>query len=116
MVALMQPWGAALARRGPKLRDLGSMHLDLLMLAFVQIAAALLVRSFELSLSRPVAVLLMAGAWFNPVPYLVRGFGLNAFVLGGSWAQRFWALLGLASVVALLVGWGGLVVALVQSA
>lgn len=115
MLALMQPWATALARRGPKLRDLGGMHLDLLMLAFVQIAAALLVRSFELSLSLPAAVVLMTGCWLNPVPYLVRGFGINAFALGGSRAQRFWALLGLASVVALLVGWGALAFALVRS-
>ena len=116
ILALMQPWGSDWARRGPKLHDLGRMHLDLLMLALVQVMTALLVRGFELLLDSTLAALLIAGSWLNPVPYLVRGLGLNAFVWAGRPAQKFWAGLGLASVVALMVALAGLLGALLRAA
>ncbi len=115
MLVLMQPWGSRWTRRAPKLRDLGHMHLDLLMLAFVQLAAALLLRSFELTPAPYLVALLLAGAWLNPVPYLVRGLGLDAFVWSGGPAQKAWAGLGLASVVALMTSLAGLLWALCRA-
>ena len=112
MLIMMQPWGAALVRRGPSLRDLGSVHIDLLMLAFLQFAAAFLLHGFGLSIHPVMVGLLVAGAWVNPMPYLARGYGINAFVLGGPPRQVVLALVGLASVLALIVSWGTLVVAL----
>lgn len=110
MLIMMQPWGAGLARRGPKLRDLGSVHLDLLMLAFLQFAAAFLLHGFGLSIHPALLGMLMAGCWLNPMPYLARGYGINAFVLGGPPRQVALALVGLASVVALTVSWGAMVI------
>lgn len=105
MLVLMQPWARTLAARSPKWRDLLSAHLDWIMLALMQLAAAFLLGRFAVPHSRLIAWLLVFGGWANPVPYLVRGLGINAFVLGGPWKQRVAASLGLASVLALLLGW-----------
>jgi hypothetical protein len=46
------------------------------------------------------------GGWLNPLTYVFRGYGVNAFVLAGAPGQRSASLLGLASSLALATGWG----------
>ena len=116
MLVPRQPWGRGLERLLPKARDLLSAHLDWIMLAFMQFAAALVMKHFPGTASAAAAVLLIVGGWLNPVPYLFRGFGVNAFALTGSTVQRLAAALGLGSSLALLVAWGRLVVLLFAAA
>jgi len=113
MLVLMQPWGQPLARRAPKLRDLGSAHLDWIVLAFMQFGAAYILDKFTVAQSSTVAPLLVFGGWLNPVPYIARGLGINAFVLSGGPKQITFALLGAASSIAILAGWGMLLAAMI---
>lgn len=106
MLALLQPWGRPLAAYAPKWRDLLSAHLDWIMLAVTQFAAAFAIERYSIPHSCIIAWVLVYGGWLNPVPYLLRGVGIDAFVFGGPWKQRAGACLGLSSVLALLVGWG----------
>lgn len=112
MLVPRQPWGRALARRGPRPRDLMAVHLDLIVLGLTQLAAAWTVAHFAVHGAEVIAILLVAGGWLNPTPYLVRGFGIDAFVLAGPSRQRVAALLGLGSSLGLLAAFAMLVVAL----
>src|SRR4051812_630394 len=92
MLVPMQPWGRALL---PKLnmKALLAVHLDWLMLAFMQFAAAFVMAQWPLTASVPAAWLLVYSGWMNATPYLFRGFGINAFVLAGPPKQLATALL-----------------------
>jgi len=105
MLIPMQPWGRKLA---PKLnmRALLSTHLDWYMLAFMQWGAAFMMDRWPQLRSADVAALLMFGGWVNALPYLVRGFGLNAFVMGGGLLHRTAAAIAGVSVAAILAAWG----------
>ncbi len=112
MLVRMQPWGAARGGRAG-LKDLGAAHVDLILLGLLEIAAAWALQAFVIADASWIAVLLVLGGWLNPVPYVARAHGINAFVLGGGRTQRAFALLGLASSLALTAGIGGLVVAMI---
>jgi hypothetical protein len=105
MLLPMQPWGKALRERLPATRGLMSVHLDLLMLALMQIAAAFAIRALPGAHDPWVAGLLISSGWLNVTPYIWRLAGVNAFALAGSPLQRFAALLSLASTLALTSGW-----------
>lgn len=114
LLASMQPWGRELSRWVKQPRALVAAHLDWIMLALLQFATSFTVERFtdpEASTSL-MAALLLLGGWLNPVPYIARALGVNAFVLGGGRLQRTFAVLGLVSVTALLVGWGLLIASL----
>mgnify|MGYP006144296685 CR=1 FL=1 len=49
--------------------------------------------------------LLMFGGWTNALPYLLRGFGINAFVMGGNALQRVSAGMAGLSVLAIIIAW-----------
>lgn len=104
MLVPMQPWGKALR---PRLHNkaLLAVHLDLYMLAFMQWGAAFTMRAWPALASGPVAWMLVFGGWTNPMPYLLRGFGINAFVLAGAPVQRIAAGIAGCSVIAILVAW-----------
>lgn len=110
MLIPLQPWGKALRRPavGPALR---AAHLDWLMLAFMQAAAAFLLSRDPLPAADWIARLLIFGGWVNPIPYLLRAFGINAFVFAGGPAQRLSAAISGVSSVAITAAW---VMALVQ--
>jgi hypothetical protein len=107
MLLPRQPWG----RRFQRLlhRGVTVAHVDWVVLALVQFAAA-----YALSL-RPspyeslIAMGVAFGGWVNPVPYFLRAFGVDAFSFSGGPMQRVASALGLLSVVALTVGWFSLV-------
>lgn len=105
MLVPRQSWGARLK---PLLsRDFTAAHLDWLMLAFMQLAAlAVLELRRAGEGAEGLAICLIIGGWVNPVPYVLRAFGVNAFQLGGSWPQRLSAALSGGSSVLITLGWG----------
>lgn len=106
----MQPWGKSFLSGVHNIHDLRSTHLDWLMLAFMQFAAAFGLSRVPISGDLFAAGLLVFGGWMNAFPYLIRGiWGMNAFQLSGNWKQRAAATLGLVSVLSILVGWAFLV-------
>lgn len=96
---------------GVNLRQLGAAHLDWLMLALMLGLASGFVRAFELSeLPHWIVMGLLLGAWINPLSYVFRAFGVNAFVFSGGALQRASAALGGVSSVAILSAWVGLLI------
>lgn len=110
MLIPQQPWARGRPRFNAK--ALLAVHLDLLMLAFMQFAAAFVLSRWLFVYGPAIAWLLVFGGWVNPSPYLFRGFGINAFVLGGPWPQRLAAGLGGVSVLAILTAWTMILAAL----
>jgi hypothetical protein len=104
MLLPMQPW-ARRVRLPVDNRSLLAVHLDLIMLAFMQFGAAFVLSRWALRAAGVVAGLLVFGGWVNPLPYLLRGAGINAFVLGGSAKQRVAASLAGLSAASILVAW-----------
>ncbi|MGH7439951.1 MAG: hypothetical protein ACRENE_30040 [Polyangiaceae bacterium] len=104
MLIPMQPWGKSLR---PKLdmRALLATHLDWLMLAFMQGVAAFLFMHWPETKSRGVAIALVFGGWINPVSYLFRGFGVNAFAFAGPPLQRAAATLVGVSAACIIAAW-----------
>jgi hypothetical protein len=49
--------------------------------------------------------MLVFGGWVNPLPYLVRGFGIDAFVFAGPPVQRAAASVAAVSVAAIIAAW-----------
>ena len=105
MLIPMQPWGRRLRDRFPAPRALMSVHLDMVMLALMQAAAALGTYAFPSRLDRAAAALLIASGWLNVTPYAWRMVGVNAFALAGGGLQRFAASLSFAGTLALTAGW-----------
>ena len=85
-------------------RDLVAAHVDWIVLGLVQVAVAFGLKHLVLDIAALPVVLIVFAGWLNPVPYLARGLGVNAFVYGGSAAQRVLALLGAASAISLVAG------------
>jgi hypothetical protein len=104
MLVPMQPWGRALRGR-VNAKALLATHLDWLMLAFMQLGAAFLFARWPVTARPGVAWMLVFGGWVNPLPYLVRGFGIDAFVFAGPPVQRAAALVAAVSVAAIVTAW-----------
>jgi hypothetical protein len=107
MLIPMQPWGAALRRKGSA-RALLAAHLDWILLALTQCLAAVIHQVFRLQHETLITAALVAGGWLNPVPYLLRAFGVDAFVFAGRWPQRLAAGVAGASALALTLAWGAI--------
>jgi hypothetical protein len=105
MLIPMQPWGKRLRDRWPAPRALMSVHLDMVMLALMQAAAAVGVYAFPNQHDRTAAGLLIASAWLNVTPYAWRMVGVNAFAFAGGTLQRFAATVSFAGTVALTTAW-----------
>lgn len=114
MLVPMQPWArrAMPPTESPRLKvsfkQVGAAHLDWIVLGLMLGLAAGFVVAFDLAPPALAVGALAAGAWLNPLPYVFRAFGVNAFVLGGPWYQVLAALLGLTSSLGILFGWGTL--------
>ncbi|AKT41185.1 hypothetical protein [Chondromyces crocatus] len=104
MLIPMQPWGKRLAPR-VNMKSLLAAHLDWLMLAFMQWGAAFAMNTWSSTRSLAVALLLVFGGWTNPTPYLLRGAGINAFVLAGRPAQIVAASVAGLSSLAIIIAW-----------
>lgn len=94
---------------------LRSAHLDWLMLGLMEGLAAALCMLFALRPPGWVIAGLIFGAWPNPVPYVFRAVGIDAFRFRGGFVQRLAAALGALSSGAILVGWTALVVLAIRS-
>ncbi|WP_428264737.1 hypothetical protein [Haliangium sp.] len=104
MLVPMQPWGQRLVAKA-KLKPIGAAHLDWIVLALMQGLAAGVIVGFDLSVSPWAAWALVFGGWANPLPYVFRAFGVNAFAFAGPLHQRLAAALGGLSSAAILYGW-----------
>ena len=110
MLVPMQPWGAQLLK-GVNLKQVGAAHLDWIMLGLMQGLAAGVVAAFALSPPDTAVWAMIAGGWMNPIPYIFRAFGVNAFAFGGGPLQWFAASLGAVSVTFVLYAWFWLLIA-----
>lgn len=104
MLIPMQPWGKAL-RLPVDPKALVAAHLDWIMLAFMQFGAAFVVARWPIASAETAAWLLVFGGWLNPVPYILRGVGINAFAFAGGVKQRVSASIAGSSALAILVAW-----------
>jgi hypothetical protein len=107
MLIPMQPWGAALRKKGAS-RALLAAHLDWILLALTQCAAAMMHQVFGLRHLTLLTAVLIVGGWLNPVPYLLRAFGVDAFVFAGRWPQRLAAGIAGVSALALTLAWASI--------
>jgi hypothetical protein len=105
MLIPMQPWGKQLRERWPPARALMSVHLDMVMLALMQAAAAAGIYALPGGHARLAAALLVASGWLNVTPYAWRLVGVNAFALAGGPVQRLAASSSFVGTVALTTGW-----------
>ena len=104
MLIPLQPWGKKVAAR-INMKSLVATHLDWYMLAFMQFGAAFIMDRWPTTASQLIAMLLVFGGWTNALPYLLRGFGINAFVMGGNSLQSVSAGIAGMSVLAIIVAW-----------
>jgi hypothetical protein len=104
MLIPLQPWGQHFAK-GMNFRQLMAAHLDWIMLGLMQGLAAMLIFTFALAPSALVVWAMVIGGWMNPLPYLFRAFGINAFALSGPPLQRIAAALGGISSTLILIAW-----------
>jgi hypothetical protein len=104
MLAPMQPWGRHLLK-GLNFKQFGAAHLDWLMLGLMQGLAGGLVIVFTVAPASTAVWAMVIGGWLNPLAYIFRAFGVNAFAFEGSAAQRFAAALGLGSSLAIAYAW-----------
>jgi hypothetical protein len=86
-------------------RDLTAAHLDWLMLAFMQFGAAYSFSRHRFAHETWIRAALIAGGWLNPVPYVMRGMGVDAFAFAGDWKQRSSAAISGASSLAITAAW-----------
>lgn len=110
MLVPMQSWGARWRARFPQPRALMSVHLDLVMLALMQAAAAAGTHALPGAHASVAALLLIIGGWLNVTPYVWRLVGVNAFALEGGPIQKMAASVSLGSTLSLTSGWLLLVV------
>ncbi|KQZ73801.1 hypothetical protein ASE06_15805 [Sphingopyxis sp. Root214] len=90
---------------GVNFKQIGAAHIDWIMLGLMQGLAGLLILLFAITPAPYVLWLMAFGAWLNPLPYVFRAFGINAFVFAGGPVQRSAATLGGLSSTAILVSW-----------
>jgi hypothetical protein len=113
MLVPLQPWGTRF--KTLPMKALLAAHLDFILLALTQLLAAAVEREAGLPSPRLVTGLLILGGWLNPLPYLFRGAGVDAFVLAGPTRQRLAAGLAGFSSVCLTVAWALVLIHLVKS-
>ena len=110
MLIPMQPWGRALAgKANPK--QIGAAHLDWIVLGLMVGLAAQVLVLFDVRVTWFAVIALAVGAWLNPLPYVFRAFGVNAFALSGPPHQVAAASLGFISSLGIIYGWTAVLLA-----
>lgn len=104
MLVPLQHWGQRFAK-GLNFKQFGAAHLDWIMLGLMQGLAGAIITGFSVEPSYLVVWAMIFGAWINPLSYVFRGFGINAFAFDGGFTQRTAALLGLSSSLAIVCAW-----------
>lgn len=107
MLVPLQPWGRGIVR-GVNFKQIGAAHLDWIMLGLMQGLAAAVIWVFFLEPSRLVVWAMICGSWINPLSYIFRAFGVDAFSFAGGSLQRMAAAVGGVSSIALLCAWGNI--------
>lgn len=107
MLIPLQPWGKG-AFGNVNFKQLLAAHLDWVLLGLMQGLAGGLITVFALSPPRLIVWFMVLGGWLNPLPYLFRAFGINAFALTGSLTQRIAASLGGISATMIIAAWAAL--------
>lgn len=87
-------------------KHIGAAHVDWIILGLMSAASGGMIFLFQMTPPPLVVGLMIFGAWANPLPYVFRAFGINAFRFAGSPLQKFAATLGGLSSAAILVAWG----------
>lgn len=104
MLIPMQPWGRKWVK-GLNFRQIGAAHLDWIMLGLMQGLAGGVILLFGLNPSSWSVWAMVVGAWLNPLAYVFRAFGVDAFSFAGAPQQRAAAALGGASSTAIAFAW-----------
>ncbi len=97
------------------LKHIGAAHLDWIMLGLMQGLAGGLILLFELAPPLWIVFLMVFGGWANPLPYVFRAFGINAFRFSGGAVQRLAAALGGLSSLSIVTAWLVLLYCAVQN-
>lgn len=106
-----QAWGpsSSLATR-LRSRDVAMAHVDWIMLALVQFAAAYILTLKAVPSAHVVARCLAFYGWVGPSVYMARAWGINGFRLDG---KRMWdtvmGTLGFTGILAFTYGWAQIV-------
>lgn len=93
-----------------RLKQLGKAHVDWILLGLMSVAAGTLAWLHGLTLHPAFIALILFGAWTNPLPYVFRAYGIDAFQFAGGLSQRSSAAFAALSVAAVLIGWLGIFV------
>jgi hypothetical protein len=88
-----------------RLKQLGKAHVDWIMLGLMSVAAGTLIWLHALNVDPLFVMLILFGAWTNPLPYAFRAYGIDAFRFAGGSRQRSASAFAAISVAALLAGW-----------
>jgi hypothetical protein len=86
-------------------KHVGAAHIDWIMLGLMTSAAGGLIVLFDLRPPASIIGLMIFGAWINPLSYVFKAFGINAFQFGGSTTQRLASLLGGVSSLSIIAAW-----------
>lgn len=86
-------------------KQIGAAHIDWILLGLMQGLAGVLIYLFGVTPTNAMVWIIAFGAWFNPLPYVFRAFGINAFVFAGGPIQRIASGMGGLSSTAILLGW-----------
>ena len=104
MLIPMQPWGRKWAK-GLNFRQIGAAHLDWIMLGLMQGLAAGFILLFALTPPAWSIWAMVIGGWLNPLAYVFRAFGVDAFSFAGEPLQRAAAALGGVTSTFIAVAW-----------
>jgi hypothetical protein len=104
MLIPMQPWGQSLIK-GINYKQIGAAHIDWIMLGLMQGLAGGIISVFNISPTAMAVWALVIGGWANPLSYVFRAFGINAFAFDGGIVQRTASTLGALSSAAIIYGW-----------
>jgi surface polysaccharide O-acyltransferase-like enzyme len=91
-----------------RLKQLGKAHIDWILLGLMSVAAGTL--AWLHNLHPAFIVLMLFGAWTNPLPYVFRGYEIDAFHFAGGISQRSSSAFAAVSVAVVLIGWSGIFV------
>lgn len=104
MLIPMQPWGRKWVK-GLNFKQIGAAHLDWIMLGLMQGLAAGLIILFSIAPPAWSVWAMIIGGWLNPLAYVFRAFGVDAFSFAGKPLQRAAAALGGVTSVFIAAAW-----------
>jgi hypothetical protein len=106
MLVPLQPWGKFFTPYLPSTHAMLAVHLDWYMLAFMESLIASIFYIYPKLSSQTISNLLIFGGWVNPLAYLLRDLGINAFVFGGDVRQLIAATISGISALSIIFALG----------